>query len=431
MSDTSEITTGCLVHYDSRHIQVRADFMGLCQYNRDQYREQRKKEPNQECMAKILRLLETLTDHARTEWKLKTMRAEEKGLAKPKEPEHYLIDLSNGGIVNLIYKTFGESTVRNSLNYLGAIGYIGTSQEKKNAIPSIWLEQDYVQSLLKLQAQVILAGYEFRLPSYQGAKSYPDDAISNPSLVISYPDPPKIDPSGCDITDNNITNKTDNNFKKTHKKRGSDPINLEVKRVEKRETNPRMPALSVSSHSQRLSETSEGEEDEEPTVKMPITKPQQPIPTTLLEAPAAPTVLPSPPKDGVQQGAMAMTARDIKKQAEKRAKELWVIIEDELHTTFTENQRKAHKDGIASLIADDISDEAMRTGLQALNTFERRTFTVQKFYGWLPTLSAKEPIFLKKASNGYQRDMVEWQGRYMTVEEADELGFNGGFGAYL
>ncbi len=174
MSDTSEITTGCLVHYDSRHIQVRADFMGLCQYNRDQYREQRKKEPNQECMAKILRLLETLTDHARTEWKLKTMRAEEKGLAKPKEPEHYLIDLSNGGIVNLIYKTFGESTVRNSLNYLGAIGYIGTSQEKKNAIPSIWLEQDYVQSLLKLQAQVILAGYEFRPPS----------KIATPPLIL-------------------------------------------------------------------------------------------------------------------------------------------------------------------------------------------------------------------------------------------------------
>jgi len=128
---------------------------------------------------------------------------------------------------------------------------------------------------------------------------------------------------------------------------------------------------------------------------------------------------------------MAMTARQIKAQAEKRAKELWAIIEDELHTTFTENQRKAHKDGIALLIADDISDEAIRTGLQALNTFERRTFTVSKFYGWLPTLSAKAPIFLKKASNGYQRDMVEWQGRYMTVEEADTLGFNGGFGEYL
>jgi hypothetical protein len=28
-------------------------------------------------------------------------------------------------------------------------------------------------------------------------------------------------------------------------------------------------------------------------------------------------------------------------------------------------------------------------------------------------------------------DLVEWQGRMMTVTEADALGFNGGFGAYL
>ena len=100
---------------------------------------------------------------------------------------------------------------------------------------------------------------------------------------------------------------------------------------------------------------------------------------------------------------MAMTARQIKAQNEKRAKELWTIIEDELHTTFTENQRKSHKDGIASLIADDLSDEAIRTGLQALNTFERRTFTVSKFYGWLPNLGAKAPtpITSKSAQNGY------------------------------
>jgi hypothetical protein len=43
----------------------------------------------------------------------------------------------------------------------------------------------------------------------------------------------------------------------------------------------------------------------------------------------------------------------------------------------------------------------------------------------MPTLAA--------AVNGHQpdADMVEWQGRWMTVEEADTLGFNGGFGEYL
>ncbi len=43
----------------------------------------------------------------------------------------------------------------------------------------------------------------------------------------------------------------------------------------------------------------------------------------------------------------------------------------------------------------------------------------------------RAPLPMVANGNGYQRDMVEWQGRYMTVEEADELGFNGGFGAYL
>ncbi len=256
-------------------------------------------------------------------------------------------------------------------------------------------------------------------------------------------------------------------------------------------------AQIVSSHSQRLSEKSDGEEEDEvPPVKVPAIKiggnvdatdniqprsntrtllPHLPSHTRQVlasehspgtgkrslavtpkgggqddstsdqasldlasETPVQRSGIPpgnSPASPDAAQGGnsppMAMTARDIKKQAEKRAKELWTIIEDELHTTFTENQRKSHKDGIASLIADDLSDEAIRTGLQALNTFERRTFTVSKFYGWLPNLQAKAPIFLKKASNGYQRDMVEWQGRYMTVEEADTLGFNGGFGEYL
>ncbi len=427
MSDTSEITNGCLTHYDSRHIQVRADFMGICQYSREEYKEMRKKEPNQECMAKILRLLETLTDHAKAEWKLKTMKAEEKGLAKPKEPERYPIELSNGVLVRLMYYTFGESTVRNSLSYLLEIGYIGYSQEKRNDRPHIWLEQERIQAHLKLQAQVILAGYEFRPPHYQGAISYPDDAISNPRTPISYPEHPKTDPPGCESTDNNIDNKDDISHK-TDEKEGSATsaedrtahplINLEMKRVEKRETNPRHPAISISSHSQSLSE--------EETVKMPaIAKGQhddgtdhndipgskrdlanhshsdsagtagharleQTISTEGRASPAAPTELPP----SVQQGAMAMTARQIKAQAERREKELWAIIELERGTKYTSRQREMYenKEGMKCLIADDISDEALREGLRAMDTYQCKNFTVLKFYGWLPNLSAKEPI---------------------------------------
>ncbi len=273
------------------------------------------------------------------------------------------------------------------------------------------------------------------------------------------------------------------------------PINLEVKREEKRETKPRIPiALSVS-HSQRLSETSEEDTSlAETQQRIPIVKPSQHSPgagtrslaatppgdgqddstsgqasltLALGETPVQRSGLASPPglpprPDAAQGGKsppMAMTARDIKKQNEKHAKELWTIIEDELHTTFTENQRKAHKDGIASLIADDLSDEAIRTGLQALNTFERRTFTVQKFYGWLPNLSAKVPVKTKTKTKTktsanmkrptldevecidptwcvYQRpgddlEWILWQGELCTPEEADERGYAGGGGLYI
>src|SRR6266567_1101294 len=206
MSDTSEITNGSLTHYDSSHIQTRRDFMGLCKYNRDEFAERRKQEPNQECMAKIVRLVETLTDHAKTEWKLKALRAAEKGLAKPKEPKRYPIELSNGVIIRLIYETFGESTVRNSLNYLEYMGYIGRKQEKKNAVPIYWLEREYVQALLKAQAEVILAGYEFRPPSYEGAISYPDGVISDPKSVNSRPG---YAYAGSESTDNNIDKRDD------------------------------------------------------------------------------------------------------------------------------------------------------------------------------------------------------------------------------
>ncbi len=273
------------------------------------------------------------------------------------------------------------------------------------------------------------------------------------------------------------------------------PINLEVAK-KKRETNPRMLALSVSSQRPRLSETNEEEEDE-PTVKVPAikiggnvdatdniqhrgnTRPLLPhLPshtrqvlasehspgagtrslavtprgdgqddstsdqalTLASETPVQRSGIPpgnSPASPDAAQGGksppMAMTARDIKKQNERRAKELWAIIEDERGTTYSATQRMSpkHTTGIAGLIEDDVSNEAIRAGLRALSAYERRTFTVNNFYDWLPNLNAKAPIFLKKASNGHNRDMVEWKGRYMTVEEADELGFNGGFGEYL
>ncbi len=321
------------------------------------------------------------------------------------------------------------------------------------------------------------------------------------------------------------------------------PINLEVAK-KKRETNPRMLALSVS-HSQRLSETSEEEEEDEPTVKVPITKmkgnnehnpntrdnttthadrkhdwttlgseddsqslqdgrtsadrsnPQRASQRITTQQPPgagtrslavtpkgdgqddstsdqasltlasgiparhsghSPGNSPASP-DAVQGGnspPMALTARQIKAQNERREKELWAIIEDGRGTTYSATQRRSpkHTTGIAGLIEDDVSNEAIRAGLRALSAFERQTFTVNNFYDWLPNLSAKAPVRSKTKGTPtarptldevecidptwcvYQRpgddqEWILWQGELCTPEEADERGYAGGGGLYI
>src|SRR5579884_519592 len=117
MSESSSIVKGCLVHYDSRHLQVRRDFLDLCAYEKRQYNRRTneggkriKDEPNQECMAKILRIMETLTDAKRLEWHMEATRRREQGLAALPEPAEYPLALSYTSICKLLYSTYGEST---------------------------------------------------------------------------------------------------------------------------------------------------------------------------------------------------------------------------------------------------------------------------------------------------------------------------------
>src|SRR5450755_3007339 len=116
----SEHAKECLVHYDSRHLQVRHDFFGLCEYDKSKYNQKRNKkgntvkdEPNQECMAKILRLLETLTNDRKAQWQMDAVNLKAQGLTPPPEPKEYPITLSYDAICQLLYNTYGESIVRN------------------------------------------------------------------------------------------------------------------------------------------------------------------------------------------------------------------------------------------------------------------------------------------------------------------------------
>lgn len=158
MSDS--IANDCLVHYNSQHIQVRKDFFDLCSYDKSQYNTKAnmngniiKDEPNQECMAKILRIIETFTNTARSNWYLKAVNASKEGFKVPPEPPEHLIPLAYSAICSLLYNTYGESTVRNSVAALIQMGYIKRYQQNTGSIPCYALNIQTLQEALYQQAQ--------------------------------------------------------------------------------------------------------------------------------------------------------------------------------------------------------------------------------------------------------------------------------------
>ncbi len=262
MSDTNEITQGCLIHYDNQHLQVRKDFLSICAYNRADFEEMPKQEPDQECMAKILRLLETLTDHQKTQWKLNAIKATEKGLKVPDEPKEYPIELTYGAIGLLLsmqepdYAAYGESTIRNSVAYLLSLKYIRRIQERKNSIPIYWLQIDYVQECLKQKAEARLSGVEINSQNAgrkQVLKSTAKRPKSTASAVKSTPESPKSAPPAVDFNTNNIGNTDDITEKDKTGDTASDDATptpsitlVSVKTGIKRSTDPKVKSVEVA-----------------------------------------------------------------------------------------------------------------------------------------------------------------------------------------
>ena len=159
MSD--ELGLNCLLHYNEQHVQVRKDFFGLCTYDKSKFNNKLngkgkiiRDEPDQECMAKILRVIETLTNTARKAWYATTINAKEKGLKiPPQEPKEYPIELAYGAMHRLMYETHSESIIRNSVAVLVQKGFILRRQETSNSIPVYILNRKLVQEELKKQEE--------------------------------------------------------------------------------------------------------------------------------------------------------------------------------------------------------------------------------------------------------------------------------------
>ena len=110
-------------------------------------------EPTQECMAKLLRLFETLTNTRKSEWHLSEKGRLAMGMAPSDEPEEYPIKLAYSVIVELLFHTYGESTVRNSLAVLIEWGYLKRYQKNKGSTPFYILNIPVLQVALQKQAE--------------------------------------------------------------------------------------------------------------------------------------------------------------------------------------------------------------------------------------------------------------------------------------
>lgn len=203
---TDSVIPGCLTHYNEQHIQVRKDFMDICAYDKDQYNtgtrrsgKTKRDEPNQECMAKILRLLETLTDRKRTSVYLRIQNASRNKKAQPiQAPSEYRIELTYTTIAHLLYNTYGESTIRNSVTALIQMNYIKRYQKSKNAVPEYVLNIEVIQSLLARNQVVKVTTEETEVlnTTSEGVNSTSDEVLHSTAQGVNSTPNKKEDKNG-------------------------------------------------------------------------------------------------------------------------------------------------------------------------------------------------------------------------------------------
>ena len=157
--DNSANSPECLAHHDTQNIHTRKDFWDLCAYDKGDFNNEftkngkkAKNEPDRECMAKILYLLEDLTNQAKKAWKIKYLLNKEKGLKLPKEQKEYKIELSYTMISSMLYEIYSISTIYNSIAVLIQRGYIKRYHKSKTSTSLYVLNIPVLQAALDRQA---------------------------------------------------------------------------------------------------------------------------------------------------------------------------------------------------------------------------------------------------------------------------------------
>ena len=162
------------------------------------------------------------------------------------------------------------------------------------------------------------------------------------------------------------------------------PASLSAFAERKKATNPELPAITQEMLAEKVIP---------PKITLPSKQtppPQSQVSGPPDGAPSASVASTAQTGVGAELPAMALTAKQIKQQNDRRAKDIWAIIERERQTKYSRTQRELYENskGMECLLNDEIDDETLVKALGAMDPYQGRNFTLLKFYGWMPNLTA-------------------------------------------
>lgn len=119
-----------------------------------------------------------------------------------------------------------------------------------------------------------------------------------------------------------------------------------------------------------------------------------------------------------------LTRRQQEKLYDGIKAEYWAVIEAWKGASYTRDQRLApsHTSGIDAMLANGVLPEDLKAKLGKLDTFQRRTFTVNKLYlDWWNNLDEQMPA--KPATNGKTGNGKPSRTAYDGQTDLDTYGF--------
>jgi hypothetical protein len=171
-----------LTHHDQAHVQVKRDFLRICDYTKYKLDCDKKDKPSIECMAKLLRYFEYESDGLLRAWLTKKLNSKQSNIEKPNK---LAIPASINTLIALAtLHTESDATIRKSLKMLERLKYITTENESGKTTIFV-LESENVQSALNKEYASCTTPPKFLTPEIFDPRNFTEVPPKNSGGVLS------------------------------------------------------------------------------------------------------------------------------------------------------------------------------------------------------------------------------------------------------